>query len=396
MGDYFDWNYYINRYKDLQKANINTYEKAVKHWKSFGINETRVCHKMFENFNWVLYSRENNIKTKNECLIHYYNKMIKENPSLKVIKLNIIPSPINYNSIYNKLLNSSIYVSKNLTNIFKINNVLDTTKIKINTNLPLVNTVLTKGNNKLSELKYTSNNDIKLIICTCIYKRYELTKFCITQWLLSPLYKVIVVYSYDEDYNNLKDINDDRLVLLKYENLPLSNKWNFSVVSAKKYNPDAVMIMGSDDVFTDTYINKIKYYMNRKVDYISNNIWLNCWYFNNKVVISSEKYINRIINDGLGSGRVYSSQVLNCINWNLYLFTKPINKKLDGTSFTKISKFIKSSVFDIDNYSIVLLKIASDKTAITIKCDLVAYINNSYRTSNYNKTMDNINIIDYK
>ena len=156
------------------------------------------------------------------------------------------------------------------------------------------------------------------------------------------------------------------------------------------------MIMGSDDVFTNTYINKIKYYMNRKVDYISNNIWLNCWYFNNKVVISSEKYINRITNDGLGSGRVYSSQVLNCINWNLYLFTKPINKKLDGTSFIKINQFIKSSVFDIDNYSIVLLKIASDKTAITIKCDLVDYINNAYRTSNYNKTMDNINIIDYK
>ena len=68
-------------------------------------------------------------------------------------KLNIIPSSINYNSIYNKLLNS-IYVSKNLTNIFKINNILDTTKIKINTNLPLVSTVLTKGNNKLFELLF--------------------------------------------------------------------------------------------------------------------------------------------------------------------------------------------------------------------------------------------------
>ncbi len=394
MGEYFDWNYYVNRYKDLQKANINTYDKAVKHWNNHGINETRVCNKIFENFNWVLYSRENNIQTKHSCLLHYYNKMIRENPSLKVVNTNIIPV-INYNSIFNKL-QQSIYVSKNLTNIFKINNVLDTNKIKINTSLPLVSTVLTKGNNKLFEKKYSSDNDIKLIICSCVYKRYELSKFCITQWLLSPVYKVIVIYSYDEDYNNLKDINDERLILLKYENLPLSNKWNYSVVSAKKYNPDAVMIMGSDDVFTDTYINKIKYYMNRKVDYISNNIWLNCWYFNNKVVISCEKYINRITNDGLGSGRVYSSQVLNCINWNLYLFNNPINKKLDGTSFIKINKFIKSSIFDIDNYSIILLKIASDKTAITIKSDLVDYINNVYRTSNNNKTMDNVNIIDYK
>jgi hypothetical protein len=394
MEDYFDWNYYVNRYKDLQKAEINTYEKAIQHWKSFGINETRVCHKMFEDFNWVLYSRENNIKTKNECLIHYYNKMIKINPSLKVVKLNIT-SIEDYTSILNKLLNS-LYVSKNLTNIFKINNILELSKIKINESLPLVKSIDIKGNTVLSTTKYNDDNNVKLIICTCVYKRYELTKFCINQWLLSPIYKIIVVYSYDEDYNNLKNINDDRLILVKYENLPLSNKWNFSVLSAKKYNPDAIMIMGSDDVFIDTYISKIKYYINRNVDYISNNKWLNCWYFNNKVVISSEKYINRITNDGLGSGRVYSANVLKNINWNLYLFTIPINKKLDGTSFSKINKFIKSSIFDIDNYSIVLLKIASDKTAITIKSDLVDYINNAYRTSNNNKTMNNINIIDYK
>jgi hypothetical protein len=245
-------------------------------------------------------------------------------------------------------------------------------------------------------MKYTNDNMIKIAICTCVYKRYKLAKFCIKQWLKCNVYKIIVVYSYDEDYNNLKDIVDSRLVLLKYTNLPLSNKWNHSVISAKKYNPDCVMIMGSDDVFFESYITKVKYNMNRGIEYISNTKWVNCWYFNNNIIVSSEKYIKRATNDGLGSGRVISASILNNIDWNLYLFDKPINKCLDGTSFNKINKFIKNSVFDIDSYSIILLKVANDNTAITVKSDLVEYIKTVYRTSNFIKTMDNVNIINYK
>ncbi len=44
MNDNFDWIFYINRYSDLKKANINTYEKAYKHWISFGKREGRVCN----------------------------------------------------------------------------------------------------------------------------------------------------------------------------------------------------------------------------------------------------------------------------------------------------------------------------------------------------------------
>ncbi len=44
MNNNFDWVFYVNRYKDLQKAGINTYEKALKHWTSFGKTEGRQCN----------------------------------------------------------------------------------------------------------------------------------------------------------------------------------------------------------------------------------------------------------------------------------------------------------------------------------------------------------------
>ena len=155
------------------------------------------------------------------------------------------------------------------------------------------------------------------------------------------------------------------------------------------------MIMGSDDIFFDTYLNKIKYYINKGVDYISNNNWANVWFFSNKIMISTERYIGRGSDDGLGSGRVINANVLNKINWNLYLFDKPINRCLDGTSYQKISKFITSKIYDIDGYSIILLKLAGDNTAITVKENLNGYIEKVYRTNNFIKTIDNVYYLEY-
>lgn len=41
--DSYNWNDYINRYEDLQKANILTREEAVNHWIMYGVHE-----------NWIL------------------------------------------------------------------------------------------------------------------------------------------------------------------------------------------------------------------------------------------------------------------------------------------------------------------------------------------------------
>lgn len=40
----FDWNFYINFYDDLKNNNIDDEEKAINHWNNFGINENRICN----------------------------------------------------------------------------------------------------------------------------------------------------------------------------------------------------------------------------------------------------------------------------------------------------------------------------------------------------------------
>lgn len=275
------------------------------------------------------------------------------------------------------------------------NTMIDEKSIIENTNYNSPIKYVLKDVGKLERQKYSSDSMVKLIICTCIYKRYELTKFCIQDWLKSDIYKIIVVYSYDEDYDNLKEINDSRLILLKYDNLPLSNKWNYSVVSAKKYKPDAIMIIGSDDVFINTYITKAKYYLNRGIEYISNSNWLNLAYYNNKIIISSGRYNKRGIDDGIGSARIYSAEILKKINFNLYLFEKPLNKILDFNSYRKVSKFITKKRYNIIKNSLILLKNPDDDVAITVKSDYINYLNLIYKSATTVSTIDKIIIYDY-
>ena len=57
MDDNFDWKTYINNYKDLQDAGINTKKLAWKHWITFGQKENRIFHleKQINYFNSEYY-----------------------------------------------------------------------------------------------------------------------------------------------------------------------------------------------------------------------------------------------------------------------------------------------------------------------------------------------------
>lgn len=70
----FDWETYVCRYEDLQKANINTQPKALNHWNIYGKNEGRIC--TFTDFDWKFYVKSNedlkHIKTRFDALLHWF------------------------------------------------------------------------------------------------------------------------------------------------------------------------------------------------------------------------------------------------------------------------------------------------------------------------------------
>jgi len=278
--------------------------------------------------------------------------------------------------------------------IFNVKQNLNMSELKINKKRQIINNTFNLDMGEYMTPIYTSDSDVKIIVCTCIYKRKVLTRFCLSEWLKSPIYMIVCCYSEDDDYNNIKDMVSDRLYLCKYTNLPLSDKWNYCVNQAKQFNPDAVMIVGSDDIFTNKYIEIAQYNINRGVEYISNNNWLYYFYYRKNIIIMNFKYLQRRYNDGLGSGRIYAKKILDIIDWDLYKFDAPINKSLDGTSFAKVKEYIKCQRFDIIPNAIILLKNTDEFIGITIKNDYYNYINKHYRVNNPT-TIDHINIVSY-
>jgi hypothetical protein len=99
MEDYFDWKFYINKYKDLK--HLNTKEKAFNHWIKYGMGEKRICNSIFINVNFLKYANDNKLDYNNKNVIYkHYFKTCKITQSIKKNDDNIIK---NFNNISNEI-----------------------------------------------------------------------------------------------------------------------------------------------------------------------------------------------------------------------------------------------------------------------------------------------------
>jgi len=84
MSNLIDWQYYLERYPDLQINGVITKQDAVKHWQSFGEKEGRVALRTPPFFDWHYYVekypdlRKHGIKTEHQALKHWLSAGEKE------------------------------------------------------------------------------------------------------------------------------------------------------------------------------------------------------------------------------------------------------------------------------------------------------------------------------
>ena len=120
---------------------------------------------------------------------------------------------------------------------------------------------------------------------------------------------------------------------IEAKNKPLSLKWQKGLSVIKKLNPDYVFIIGSDDFISLNYIDKIINRCGNGACGVGDNYYYDernnkYGYFTHKQSFSKNPSKHRKMKT-VGSGRCYSKQSLNKINW--ILWTKSVNKGLDKT-----------------------------------------------------------------
>ena len=173
-----DWQQYLLNYPDLVKSGINTQEKALTHWNTYGKNEGRTYTLL--NFDWQQYLANypdlvaSGINTSEKALSHWntfgkkecrtYSKLEHPVVAVNTNKLGFIILRHVNNERTNKLW---IECYNCIRKFYSTNNILiidDNSNYKYITNIPLTNTTVIntefKGRGELLPYIYYINNKI--------------------------------------------------------------------------------------------------------------------------------------------------------------------------------------------------------------------------------------------
>ena len=165
-------------------------------------------------------------------------------------------------------------------------------------------------------------------------KNYEIAcviAFKDRQLILSKLIKIInksdkdlciiLVCSNSYDYEFCLTLNKlyDNVYLYFTDNNFVGSKWQIGFLYAKLFNPKYVMITGSDDLIYPEFFNRLyNYTKDNKLDVCGVRSWQ---IFDQKSVsMYNCQYTKSYGNNELilGAGRIYSSRILDVINWNVH------------------------------------------------------------------------------
>lgn len=119
---------------------------------------------------------------------------------------------------------------------------------------------------------------------------------------------------------------------IQYANRPLSSKWQVGVWRAGDYNPDAVMIMGSDHWFTPSWCETYLGYLD-KYDVVGAGEWYILRLDKGGIQIVRRSYRGPRSAEPCGLGRMYSRAALRRMGWTLYKERK--NRRTDGVAMRR-------------------------------------------------------------
>lgn len=180
---------------------------------------------------------------------------------------------------------------------------------------------------------------MRLAIATAIWQRPEVFRIFAanTIKLISESkaheFKVFCVGSEGEVSESLA--KDYGFAYIEHPNKPLWAKWNAVVKACESWQPDYVLMMGSDDVMDAKLLNNYRRHMNRRVDFIG------CldWYFYDlrsgaAIYWGGYKEISRR-GKTVGAGRMLSSDLLTRLNWQPWQQPKD-GEGMDGTMMRRL------------------------------------------------------------
>ena len=208
------------------------------------------------------------------------------------------------------------------------------------------NYVVDKRSRKISKKKHVDNDKINtMVILTCIWKRPKLTRIVLSHYralkkeLKGEINLELVAVGSEGERS--KDIcEESEFNYFEYENQPMSEKWNFGLQMTKKINPDAVIIVGSDDLIDK---NLLKFYDKKlKQGYMMVGIKDFYIYDTERRKLAYWRGYGKLndahrMNETIGLARCLSRTLLDKLDFNIWNDLN-ISRNLDGAMTTRLKE----------------------------------------------------------
>lgn len=162
---------------------------------------------------------------------------------------------------------------------------------------------------------------MKLAVITTMWKRHELTDYVFGYYSLlkkklSKEVELELIAAGSEGNISRRIADKHGWHYIETINRPLSRKHDKVLKTAKKFNPDGVVLIGSDDIISDTVFLHYKHYlqdgntepMGFRDAYLMWHDYTGYW----------SGYINHRAGESIGGGRMYPRECLDLLKWSLW------------------------------------------------------------------------------
>jgi len=200
---------------------------------------------------------------------------------------------------------------------------------------------------------------MKIALVTTLWKRDALERIVLRYYSDLQLdgLELILIAVGSEGRSSLERATDNGWHYVEAPNSPLSNKWNYGAMAASNYDPDGLVIIGSDDLLNKSYFDMIV--EEAKTD--PGVIQLGDAYFYD-VASAEMAYIPRC---NPGAGTYVTSDILRRMGWRLW--RSGINRYLDREMSNYVRReaypFEWRTIRDCESRGIVMLDI---KTSVNM------------------------------
>jgi len=176
---------------------------------------------------------------------------------------------------------------------------------------------------------------MKIGVLSCIYGRPKVTEvFCKGLVRLKENFGVFPLIVGSEGEASLRFAREYGLLYLRFNNRPLGAKFNAGMRAIMSYNLDYVMVLGSDDLISDDYMECfVKIMKTQKPDLIGTT---DCYFYSptHKKLGYWDGYRNARKGETIGMGRTLSKKLIYKLK--LTPWFHGINKGLDGSMMSQV------------------------------------------------------------